>query len=120
MSENLKACPFCGGVSEHDAPRIADLEARLEEAEERATIAESRRGGECKTCGKWVCPPLECYGCRPAADHSPLAALKERVWNFVVRATKGDDRGRQLHISFSPETVEEIHAALESALKKGS
>jgi hypothetical protein len=60
--------------------RIAELVAKLAEAEESAAYLEQRRGGECDKCGSWVCPPLRCVGCMmksritPASDPTQLAA----------------------------------------------
>lgn len=60
--------------------KIASLESQLAEAKERADELDRRRGGECDTCGGWVCPPLRCVGCMtkqrvtPNADPSSLMA----------------------------------------------
>lgn len=60
--------------------RIAALESQLAEAKQQASELEKRRGGECDTCGGWVCPPLRCVGCMmkqritPDADPSVLLA----------------------------------------------
>jgi len=60
--------------------RIAQLERELAEAKEEIGVLNRRRGGECDTCGKWVCPPIRCVGCMmkqrltPHANPEPLAA----------------------------------------------
>lgn len=80
-NERTVGCPNCEqyDFSEKNA-RIAALESQLAEANERASELEKRRGGECDTCGGWVCPPLRCVGCMmkqritPNADPSILLA----------------------------------------------
>ena len=43
--------------------RAEKAEAERDELRETNEYLEARRGGECKECGCWVCPPLTCLGC---------------------------------------------------------
>lgn len=42
---------------------VSRMRAIAVEREETIERLEHRRGGECRVCGSWVCPPLTCMAC---------------------------------------------------------
>jgi len=53
---------------------------QIKELEYNNALLEKRRGGECKKCGSWVCPPLTCFSCLVGEDmKSELRKTNEKL-----------------------------------------
>jgi len=69
-------------------------EAEVKRLTEERDAALARRGGECKVCGGWVCPPLTCYACQ--AGLSPDDALRKENQQLTARAEMAELRVEKL------------------------
>ena len=104
------------GVPETQAA-IDDLLADNAALREELAAAERRRGGECDTCGGWICPPLRCAACMmtkrltPDSDPGPLAADAIRQQDKQLAALREAVRVLANAICGVPELItEEIDA----------
>jgi len=94
--------------------RIAQLERELAEAKEEIGVLNRRRGGECDTCGKWVCPPIRCVGCMmkqrltPHANPEPLAADVLAAATRRAEEAEGAVKVLAEEVDASRHTLEEV------------
>lgn len=111
--------------------KIAALESQLAGAKQQVSELEKRRGGECDTCGGWVCPPLRCVGCMmkqritPDADpsvlladslkkqDSDLAELRSQLADAMGNAEVLNDRIHRLNIE-----AEALESQLAAAVRR--
>jgi hypothetical protein len=50
-------------IDRRAADVVDEMLAEVELLREELAIADDRRGGECRVCGRWICPPLTCMAC---------------------------------------------------------
>lgn len=80
---------------------------RAEEAADEIERLEMRRGGECRKCGRWVCPPLTCMACLADASEE-LRTINADLTAEVERLTRERDALIDLHVERSEVTNYEL------------